>query len=354
MDADTLAQLSLLDAFSQPVLLVEDETVIYANRAAAGLGAQKGEPAKTYVTPGSDGSFVLTLGSCRAEADRYACFGGDAYIARQDWAGAQMSPDALCSVAQAIRAPLTNLFTVSSPLFLALEELEDPAISHAMASLNRSFYQLLHLMCNLSDAPAAVGGRIAAAREKTELCAFLQSVYDKAEPLCKTCGFTLNCEMPERMVQAWIDPGKLARAIYNLLANAMQYAPKGSAIDLRLLRTERFAIFEIHDSAEDEQRLSRSFEDAACAPSPEHQGAGFALSIARAIAQAHNGTLVVSAEPDGGTTAAISVLLRAPAEAEQTLHAPLAKFDYTGGYRQELVELADLLPASVYDSMNVN
>lgn len=356
MDGEQTVQLELFDAFSQPVLLVQNEVVAERNKAAAAFGVRPGAAAKDVVETGPDGMPVLHLGELRVPAQVYPCAGGSVYIAEQSWVGSRLTPNALLSVAQAIRAPLTNLFTVSSPLFLALEELEDPTISRAMASLNRSFYQLLHLMCNLSDAPQTVGGQMTAAREKLELRAFVQTLFEKAQPLCEVSGFSLSCNLPERTVFVWADQKKLARAIYNLLANAMKYAPKGSMVELRLVSGKRFAVIEVHDTGSAEGRMRSTFESFSGQAFLEdwNAGEGFGLSIARAIAQAHEGTLVIGAEPAGGTTAAISISMRAPDEMQQALHAPLAKFDYTGGYRQELVELADILPAEVFDTIDVN
>ena len=82
--------------------------------------------------------------------------------------------------------------------------------------------------------------------------------------------------------------------------------------------------------------------------------AGFGFAIARAIARSHGGTLIVGAGDEGGTTAAMSLSLQTPDRKTQELHAATAKFDYTGGFRQELIELSDVLPASVFDTVNID
>ena len=38
----------------------------------------------------------------------------------------------------------------------------------------------------------------------------------------------------------------------------------------------------------------------------------------------------------------------------QEFHLSRAKFDYTGGISQELIEMSDVLPIEVFDSINVN
>ena len=82
--------------------------------------------------------------------------------------------------------------------------------------------------------------------------------------------------------------------------------------------------------------------------------AGFGVAIARAIARSHGGTRIAGAGDEGGTTAAMSLSLQTQDRKTQELHAATTKFDYTGGFRQELIELSDVLPASVFDTVNID
>ena len=348
------SKIELFNSFSQPVVFVQDGKLIYANHAAAACGVDDTTDVSYLVEDGDEG-LMLRLGELRTPARCYDYENGMLYIADECWEGAHISPDALLNVAQAMRAPLTDVFAVSSPLFVALEEMEDPAISHAMACLNKSFYQLLRLMCDLTEMPAAMDGSVRVRLEKFELRAFMQEIFVQAESLCKTCGHTLTMSLPDKTVHIWADRSKLARAIYNLIANAMRHTKEPSEISLSLLRANAVAIIEVHDPAEPGERLRGTLH----LPNRQQMqsvdaDAGFGFAIARAVARAHGGTLIVGAGDEGGTTAALSLSLRVPDRETQELHADMAKFDYTGGFRQELIEMADVLPASVFDSVNVN
>ena len=78
-------------------------------------------------------------------------------------------------------------------------------------------------------------------------------------------------------------------------------------------------------------------------------GVGFGLPIVRHIAQLHGGALVLSAQ-NGGMHACMSLSIRAPKPSEDTLHSPVAAMDDAGGYRRELIGLADVLPPEAFDS----
>lgn len=353
---DTLeSKLELFNSFSQPVILVREGKVVYANHAAAACGIDAAQDAGEFVEEADEG-LRLRLGSICARAQRHELSDAVLYIADEYWEGARFSPDTLLNVAQAMRTPLTDMFTVSAPLFVTLEEMEDPALSRAAASLNKSFYQLLRLMCDLTEMPAAMEGSLSVRLEKIELRAFMQELYTMAESLCQTCKHTLTLSLPDKTIHVWADRGRLTRAIYNLIANVVRHTMEPSVISLRLIRTDTVAIIEMHDPAEpaawicgtthaseDERYLQIVGADA-----------GFGFAIARAVARAHGGTLIVGAGDDGGTTAAFSITLRAPDKKTQEFHLSRAKFDYTGGISQELIEMSDVLPIEVFDSINVN
>lgn len=348
-------KMELFNSFSQPVLFLQDGKVAYANHAAAACGIDASQEQAKVVEQADDG-VQLRLGNILAPAQSYEYLGGTLYIADENWAGAHISPDTLLNVAQAMRTPLTDVFSVSDSLFSALEEMEDPNISRSMARLNKSFYQLLRLMCDLTEMPAAMDGQIPVRLEKMELRAFLQELFVMAESLCQTCGHTLLLKLPDKTVHVWADRSRLTRAIYNLLANAVRHAKEPSEITLSLHRASTVAILEIHDPAApgdricgtlqltEEQRLMQAID----------ADAGFGFAIARAVARAHGGTLIVGEAEDGGTTSAFSITLRAPDKKTQELHASKARFDYTGGISQELIEMSDVLPTEVFDSINVN
>lgn len=353
---DTLeSKLELFNSFSQPVILVREGKVVYANHAAAACGIDAAQDAGEFVEEADEG-LRLRLGSICARAQRHELSDAVLYIADEYWEGARFSPDTLLNVAQAMRTPLTDMFTVSAPLFVTLEEMEDPALSRAAASLNKSFYQLLRLMCDLTEMPAVAEGNVKVRLEKLELCAFLQSIFTQAESLCRTCRRTITLHLPDKTVHIWADRDRLARAIYNLIASAVRHTQEGAEITLSLLTAASVAVIEIHDPAAPGDRLRGTLDlpETRSEMKAIDADAGFGFAIARAIARSHGGTLIVGAGDKGGTTAAMSLSLQTPDRKTQELHAAMAKFDYTSGFRQELIELSDVLPASVFDTVNID
>lgn len=354
MDKTARAQLEAFDAVNQPAVFARNGKILYVNPAAAVFGVEPEQDLDTIVVTSKEGGVELLLEEKTYSAKRTSFLDGELYLALPEKQNPSIGLDTLSAIAQAMREPLTNLFTASSPLFTQLEALENPSVERSMETVNQSHYRLMRLLCNIQDAPAAIGGELQVKREKLELCDYLRAFYETAEPLCDACGYELRLSLPERTAYAWIDPLRLGRAIYNLISNSIRHTREKGDIRLILSLHGDYAIIEVRDNGEMEDRLQDVFGCMLHRPyrPDRRRGSGFGLSIVRATARAHGGTFVISAPLSGGTCAALSVSMRAPAGVENMLRTPMAKFDYTGGFRQELIEMADILPREVFGAMN--
>ena len=102
------------------------------------------------------------------------------------------------------------------------------------------------------------------------------------------------------------DGGRLDQVVANLLANARTHTPAGTTVAVTVERRGDEAIVSVHDDGPGVDPAIRAelFERFARADRSRARntgGTGLGLSIARAIVEAHHGTLSVRSEP-GDTT----------------------------------------------------
>jgi signal transduction histidine kinase len=112
------------------------------------------------------------------------------------------------------------------------------------------------------------------------------------------------------------DHNALRRAMANLLANAVRYAPAGSTIRVTGGRQEPWVWMAVEDAGpgialEDQQRVFQRFWRGDAKASREEGRSGLGLAIVRQIAEAHSGEVRLASTPGRG--AAFAVWL--PAEA---------------------------------------
>ena len=110
----------------------------------------------------------------------------------------------------------------------------------------------------------------------------------------------LESELPEGVTVS-ADRGQLGQLLSILLDNAVKYTPEGGAIALRLRREGRAAL-EVRNTVADTttppERFFDRFYRADEARTQKSGGYGIGLSAARAIAEAHKGSLTAAYEGD--------------------------------------------------------
>ncbi len=158
------------------------------------------------------------------------------------------------------------------------------------------------------------------ARETIDLVSLLRSLCDDL-PGATLC---LSSDTPGR-VGYWAQPVALRRCIANLIDNAIKY---GSAARVAL-SVDRSAVRIVVDDdgpgipAAETENVFRPFRRLEVSRNRETGGTGLGLTIARAVARAHGGDVVLSNRPGGGLRAEV-VLPPAPASepAPQPLPPP--------------------------------
>jgi two-component system, OmpR family, sensor histidine kinase AdeS len=110
-------------------------------------------------------------------------------------------------------------------------------------------------------------------------------------------------------IVAPVDPGRIERALVNLVTNAIRYAP-GTEIQVSVRSAADQALLAVRDNGPgwpsgDPQSLAAAFARGDESRSRQSGGSGLGLAIVSAIAQAHGGTLRLSAVDGGGALAEI-------------------------------------------------
>jgi signal transduction histidine kinase len=174
-----------------------------------------------------------------------------------------------------------------------------------LAIISDETHRLERLIGDLLELARLEGGGGSLTKEPVAVAELFDRVRARHEPACRAAGLTIasTVEPGAEMVEG--DRNRLEQALQNLAANAVRFAPAGSAI--RLTSAVRQAL---------PRRLSISVEDAGPGIPPEHLahvfdrfykadasragvsgGSGLGLSIVKAIVERHGGSISVTSAP---------------------------------------------------------
>ena len=344
--------ITLLDKMIQPVFCVKEYTVVQANAAARQL----------FLAPGLDIRPLL-----HTSAGEYEQFSGGCLYLSLDVSGQILrgsvqrledldifeldtgsDSDALRSLALAateLRNPLGSALTSTAAL---TEYLEDPDAKQQLAQLNRGLYRILRMVGNMSD---AADFAVLFKPETVNIPEILREILQKAAHMLAHSGIELIYEGLSEPVYGLADAGQLERAVLNILSNAAKFSPKGSCIRVSLIRRGHTLRLTVQDSGSGiaESVMGSLFHRYLRQPGIEDSrfGLGLGIRMVHSVALQHGGTLLVSQGENGGTRTVMTLAIR---QREQNqMRSPIFPLDYSGGFDHMLVELADVLPAELFD-----
>lgn len=208
----------------------------------------------------------------------------------------------VADIAHDLRTPLSILRS-------ELEGMQDGVITLDDAALDRLHAEVLTLstlVSGLRELSLAEGGGLPLKREVILLEPFLAEFTESFQTRAAEVGVTLTLERLPAKLTATFDPDQLERILGNLLGNALNYASPGAVV-IGAARTTSGVRLSVRDHGpgvpDDPERLFERFyrgDSSRTRSAGGEKGSGLGLSIARAIVQAHGGTLTAANHPEGG------------------------------------------------------
>ena len=179
-------------------------------------------------------------------------------------------------------------------------------VARAVAVIDRQVTHLARLVDDLLDVSRITSGKIRIRRERVDLGALLASIVDDHRALLAAGGVRLDAAAPD--VPLWVDgdPARIAQMVGNLLQNAKKFTDRGGsvAISVEPARDGLGVALRIRDSGigMDPAIIDRMFEPFAQADSTlahSRGGLGLGLTLVKALAELHGGSIRGTSEGPG-------------------------------------------------------
>ncbi len=203
-----------------------------------------------------------------------------------------------------LRTPVALIRTTAE---LALRKQRTPEeYREALEDVHAESVRTTDLIENLLTLARADAGKAALDRRELDLVQVVREASVQGEKLAGARNLRFLTEVPDSPVPAIGDPGALRRLLLIVIDNAVKYTPEGE-ITVRLLSANGNPQVQVIDTGigipqGDLARVFERFYRADKSRSRDSGGAGLGLSIAKWIAEVHQGTIEARSEQDRGST----------------------------------------------------
>jgi PAS domain S-box-containing protein len=206
----------------------------------------------------------------------------------------------LATVSHELRTPLNAMLGWTR--LLRSGQLPEAARPTALETIERNASVQAQLIEDLLDVSRIISGTMRLDVVPVELVAVIEAALDVVRPAADAKGIRLHPILDPGASHVTGDSARLLQVIWNLLANAVKFTPKGGRIEIRLSRVASFIDIAVTDTGQgiDPAFLDHVFErfrQADGLTTRTHGGLGLGLAIVKNLVELHGGS--VRAESPG-------------------------------------------------------
>ena len=204
-----------------------------------------------------------------------------------------------------LRTPLTTNKGYTQLIAQTINDLPEEERSTYLTAVLGEIDRMMGLIAELLDVSRIETNRLQIDRQTVHWLEFLQRRASAFRIQNPSRQIRFTSAIPETSMQ--VDPDRVRQVVDNLLSNAVKYSPEGSDIEVRVSVDGDAMITEVTDfgigiPSDELNKLFERFHRARNVSSRYYGGLGLGLYIAKAIVEAHQGTIGVVSEEGKGAT----------------------------------------------------
>ncbi len=226
--------------------------------------------------------------------------------------------------AQAATEAKLNFFTNMShefrtPLTLILSPLEDllnnhkikPVAERNLNLIHKNVYRLLRLINQLIDYRKIEHDKMLLSVSENNIVAFLKDIMESFEHSAKKKNIDIRLVTDAQEINVWFDLNMLDKVIFNLLSNALKFAPANGTIYAEITHDDASVYLSIKDNGPgiSPEEIAHVFEYFYQAQRNSAKGSGLGLSLSKELMTLHHGDITVESIKWQGTKFSIRLQL---------------------------------------------
>jgi len=247
----------------------------------------------------------------QAEAERELLLQAEQAARAKAEAANRVKDEFLATLSHELRTPLNAM--LGWVQLLRTRKLSPATTARALETIERNARSQAQLVEDLLDISRVIRGKFYLNLRPCALVPVLEAVVETVLPAAQSKGIALELVFRSSIGAVMGDPDRLQQVVWNLLANAIKFTPRGGRVEVRLQEGEAWAQIQVSDtgegiSAEFLPYVFERFLQADSTSTRSYGGLGLGLAIVRYLVELHGGT-VQAASPGEGQGATFTVYL---------------------------------------------
>jgi len=257
---------------------------------------------------GEKADIVLSV-SWSDEQKKYFAVAHDMTERRQS---ERLKEEVVAMVTHDLRTPLFTIQNILGFLSQDLSGKVEKRLSDYILMAESNTERMLRLINDLIDSEKMRAEAMQPKFENVELNKCFEGCRQVVAALAEDGKIALNFSATDIIVKA--DPVMLERALFNLVANAIKFSPKGAKVNVTAQTVDNQAEISIEDNgpgiAEDQQKdIFERFKQGTNRSTKAYASSGLGLSIAKAFIELQHGKIWVVSSVGNGSTFRFTLML---------------------------------------------
>ena len=213
----------------------------------------------------------------------------------------------LAVVLHELRGPAASIVGAARTLAVHGERLDRAQRRELLSLIDGEIGRIARLVRDLLDATRVARGELRYRFEPVDPASLVRGAAAAAAAAHPAT--PIRTEIGDRLPPLAGDADRLLQALRNLIDNAVKFSPPGAGVEVRAAREAGTVRIDVRDHGTGiaPEHQARIFERFGRVPGTGKPGSGLGLFVARAVAEAHGGSLTVSSAPGAGATFTLSL-----------------------------------------------
>jgi signal transduction histidine kinase len=240
------------------------------------------------------------------------------HIVSKEMALARLKSDFVSNVSHELRTPLALIRLYAETLELGRITTQEKKQQYYRI-IRKESERLTALINNILDFSRIEAGRKEYEFRETDIAELVHNTLDSYRYQIEQQGFAFEESIDSNLPAVRVDREAIARALVNLVNNALKYSTDEKFLGVKLYRENGLLKLEVADrgigiARRDQSKIFEKFYRTGDPLVHNTKGSGLGLSLVRHITQAHGGEIAVESTPGKGSKFTLSLPL---AEAAQ-------------------------------------